>query len=65
MRSQYIQDLHRRRTEQRYSLYRSLVIHRIVLREEGAWAGEAFGSKLLQQDCTRIGLFLARFHRPR
>lgn len=55
------QKLRTRNLVERLSLYRTLCVHRIVLREEGAWTGHAFGSKLIEQDCTRIVLKLARW----
>jgi hypothetical protein len=58
------QRLATRQTIERMSLYRTLCIHRIVLREEGAWFGESFGSKLIEQDCTKIVLRLARWPYP-
>lgn len=57
----YADQIVKRGQRERWSMYRTLVIHRIVLREEGAWIGEAFGSKLIQQDCTKIVLKLARY----
>lgn len=56
--------LQTRQAVERFSLYRTLCIHRYVLREEGAWAGKAFGSKLIEQDCTKIVLNLARWPFP-
>lgn len=59
-----IQKITTRQAAERHSLYRTLCIHRIVLREEGAWVGESFGSKLIEQDCTKIVLKLARWPFP-
>lgn len=59
-----VQKLATKAALERWSLYRTLIIHRIVLREEGAWVGESIGSKLIEQDCTKIVLKLARFPRP-
>ena len=59
-----LQRMKTRHAVERMSLYRTLVIHRHVLREEGAWVGESFGSKLVEQDCTQIVLKLARWPFP-
>jgi len=53
-----------RQTIERMSMYRTLCVHRIVLREEGSWYGESIGSKLIEQDCTKIVLRLARWPFP-
>lgn len=59
-----IQKLKTKAAIERMGLYRTLIIHRYVLREEGAWSGHAFGSKLIEQDCTKIVLKLARWPLP-
>ena len=48
----------------RHEAYRILCVHRAVLREEGCWVGVAFGAKLIEQDCTRLVLRLARWPFP-
>ena len=58
------QKIKTRQACERVSMYRILCIHRVVLKEEGAWVGQAFGSKLIQQDCTRLVLRLARWPFP-
>jgi len=59
-----LQRLKTKASVERMGLYRTLCIHRIVLKEEGAWTGHAFGSKLIEQDCTKIVLRLARWPFP-
>ena len=58
------QKLSTRTAIERHRLYQTLCVHRIVLRDEGAWSGHAFGSKLIEQDCTKIVLRLARWPYP-
>lgn len=58
------QKIRTRQAGERASMYRILCVHRAVLKEEGAWVGQAFGSKLIVQDCTRLVLRLARWPFP-
>ncbi len=60
MKTSELQKIKTRQSIERFSMYRTLCIHRIVLREEGSWYGESIGTKLIEQDCTKIVLKLAR-----